>query len=74
MLKTYGKLDCYNALYWISKGYYIYNRVFFDNEKNAIEAGYRPCAKCMKKEYKDLKKANYKKKTHMSLFNFYWSR
>jgi len=56
-IKTYGKLDCYSALYWISKGYYIYNRVFFDNEKNAIEAGYRPCAKCMKKEYKDWKKS-----------------
>ena len=50
-LKIYGKLDCYNALSWIEKGYYIDNRVFFENEEIAIQLGYRPCAKCMKKEY-----------------------
>lgn len=51
-LKIYGKLDCSSALKWINKGKYIKNRVFFENEEKAIEAGYRPCAKCMKKEYK----------------------
>lgn len=50
-LKIYGKLDCYNALNWISKGYYIDNRVFFENAEIAERLGYRPCAKCMKKEY-----------------------
>ncbi len=51
-LKIYGKLDCSSALNWIQKGYYIDNRVFFSNEEIAIEAGYRPCSRCMKKEYK----------------------
>ena len=48
-LKIYGKLDCYSALNWIKKGKYVNNRVFFENEEKAIEAGYRPCLKCMKK-------------------------
>ena len=50
-LKIYGKLDCYNALKWIEKGYYIDNRLFFENIEIAESLGYRPCAKCMKKEY-----------------------
>lgn len=50
-LKIYGKLDCKSALYWISKGKYVNNRVFFENEQVAKEAGYRPCGVCMKKEY-----------------------
>ena len=48
-LKIYGKLDCYSALYYLSKSKYVNNRVFFENEEKAIEAGYRPCLKCMKK-------------------------
>ena len=50
-LKIYGKLDCYNALNWINKGYYVDNRVFFENIEIAEQLGYRPCAKCLKKEY-----------------------
>ena len=50
-LKIYGKMDCPSALRWIDKGYYIDNRVFFLDEETAIKNGYRPCAKCMKKEY-----------------------
>lgn len=51
-LKIYGKLDCKSALNWINKGKYVSNRVFFENEDVAKEIGYRPCAVCMKKEYK----------------------
>ena len=51
-LKIYGKLDCKCALNWIRKGYYVDNRVFFENEVVAKELGYRPCGVCMKKEYK----------------------
>ena len=51
-LKIYGKLNCKSALNWISKGKYINNRVFFENEDKAIKAGYRPCGICMRKEYK----------------------
>ncbi len=55
-LKIYGKLDCKSAFNWISKGKYVKNRVFFESEKIAKEAGYRPCAICMKKEYQNWKK------------------
>jgi hypothetical protein len=50
-LKIYGKLDCPSALRYIAKGQYVKHRVFFKDENTAIAAGYRPCAKCMKKEY-----------------------
>lgn len=49
-LKIYGKLDCPSALRWIAKGYYVKQRVFFANESDAKQAGYRPCKICMKKE------------------------
>ena len=51
-LKIYGRLDCPSAKRWIEKGYYVQNRVFFADEETAIEAGYRPCAVCMRREYK----------------------
>jgi|SRR5680860_84864 len=49
--KIYGRLDCPSALRYIAKGQYVNHRVFFADEKTAIAAGYRPCAKCMPKEY-----------------------
>ena len=57
-LKIYGKLDCKSALTWLDKGYYVNNRVFFENEEVAKELGYRPCSVCMKKEYKIWKQNN----------------
>ncbi len=54
-LKIYGRLDCPSANKWIEKGYYVSDRVFFLNEEDAIKAGYRPCAICMKKEYLEWK-------------------
>ena len=54
-LKIYGRLDCPSANMWISKGYYVKDRVFFSDEEIAIKAGYRPCAVCMKKEYEEWK-------------------
>jgi len=51
-LKIYGRFDCKCALNWIKKGYYIDNRVFFEDVEVAKELGYRPCGVCMKKEYK----------------------
>lgn len=50
-LKIYGRLDCRSALSYIAKGQYVTHRVFFADEETAIAAGYRPCAKCMSKEY-----------------------
>ena len=60
-LKIYGKFDCPSALKYIEKGMYVKNRVFFENEEIAKEAGYRPCGKCMKKEYKEYKEHNISK-------------
>ena len=51
-LNIYGRLDCPSALRYIAKGQYVKNRVFFKDEETAIAAGFRPCAKCMPKEYK----------------------
>ena len=49
--KIYGRLDCANALMWLAKGQYAKHRVSFADESAAKEAGYRPCARCMPKEY-----------------------
>lgn len=43
-LKIYGRLDC-----WSGKRMKKENRVFFLNEKEALEHGYRPCGHCIKK-------------------------
>lgn len=54
-LKIFGRLDCPSANSHLGKGQYAKNRVFFLDEKSAIEAGYRPCAVCMTKEYRKWK-------------------
>lgn len=58
-LKIYGKFDCKSALNWIEKGKYISNRVFFEDEEKAKEAGYRPCGICMRKEYQKWKNMKF---------------
>jgi len=45
-LKIYGKLSCASG-----KRMKKQNRVFFVSEAEAIQDGYRPCAKCMRKHY-----------------------
>ena len=50
--KVYGRLDCAGALRWIAKGKYVNHRVFFADERTAVAAGYRPCARCMPTEYR----------------------
>src|SRR5215471_17580803 len=49
-LKTYGTLSCRSG-----KRIKKQNRVFFSCEREAVEAGYRPCGYCMKAEYKKWK-------------------
>jgi methylphosphotriester-DNA--protein-cysteine methyltransferase len=48
--KIYGKLDCPAANAALKKGY-ARHRVFFLNENEAVAAGYRPCGRCMRKQY-----------------------
>lgn len=50
--KVYGRLDCPSALRAVAKGTYQKNRVFFADEMTARAAGYRPCAVCMRAEYR----------------------
>ncbi|WP_214071504.1 Ada metal-binding domain-containing protein [Mucilaginibacter sp. dw_454] len=52
-LKIYGELTC-NA----GKRMKTVNRVFFADEQEAINAGYRPCGICMRDMYKLWKQNN----------------
>ena len=49
--KIYGRLDCPGAAYWLAKGHYVKQRVFFADEATAVAAGYRPCARCLPEAY-----------------------
>jgi methylphosphotriester-DNA--protein-cysteine methyltransferase len=43
-LKIYGRLDCRSG-----KRMKVSNRIFFQSEQQALDAGYRPCGNCMKR-------------------------
>ena len=45
-LKIYGTMDCASG-----KRMKAENRVFFESEIEAMNAGYRPCGHCMRKQY-----------------------
>jgi len=45
-LEIYGRLDC-----WSGKKMNRENRVFFESEAEAIEAGFRPCGHCHSEAY-----------------------
>jgi hypothetical protein len=45
-LRIYGRLDCESAVNSLQRGY-AKHRVFFANEEAAINAGFRPCGRCM---------------------------
>jgi methylphosphotriester-DNA--protein-cysteine methyltransferase len=49
-LKIYGKLNCPSG-----KRMKVANRIFFKNEEEALQTGFRPCGNCMKQAYKDWK-------------------
>jgi hypothetical protein len=44
--RIYGKLDCASG-----KRMKLSNRVFFKDEQEALEHGYRPCAHCLQEKY-----------------------
>ncbi|OTG87449.1 metal-binding protein [Acinetobacter sp. ANC 4558] len=46
-LKIYGQLSCRSGKRMQRK-----NRVFFQNEQDALDHGYRPCGHCMKRQYR----------------------
>jgi methylphosphotriester-DNA--protein-cysteine methyltransferase len=52
-LKIYGRLDCVAGKRMKKK-----NRVFFTDESDAIENGFRPCAHCLPGNYKAWKNAS----------------
>jgi methylphosphotriester-DNA--protein-cysteine methyltransferase len=45
-LKIYGRFSCFSG-----KRMKTANRVFFMNEQEAIEKGYRPCGHCLRSKY-----------------------
>lgn len=49
-LRIYGRLDCARAVAALPLGY-ARHRVFFADEASAIQAGYRPCGRCMPAPY-----------------------
>ncbi len=49
--KIYGLLSCFSG-----KKMKVENRVFFEDETEALANGYRPCGHCMKEKYKEWKK------------------
>jgi methylphosphotriester-DNA--protein-cysteine methyltransferase len=54
--RIYGRLDCPAALRSIARGGahgpYVRQRVFFADEAAARAAGYRPCAVCLRQQYR----------------------
>ena len=48
--KIYGELSCSSGKLMKAE-----NRVFFQTEKEALDAGYRPCGHCMPEKYKQWK-------------------
>ena len=50
--RIYGRLDCPGALRAIARGGYVAHRVFFADEDAAIAAGFRPCAVCLREDYR----------------------
>lgn len=50
-LRIYGRLDCSSG-----KRMKKANRVFFQDQEEAIAAGFRPCGHCMRREYNSWKK------------------
>ncbi len=49
--RIYGRLDCRSARQAIARGGYVRHRVFFLDERTAVDAGYRPCAVCLPTRY-----------------------
>ncbi|ATL46130.1 metal-binding protein [Chitinophaga caeni] len=49
-LKIYGSLQCKSG-----RRMKMTNRVFFADQEEARNAGYRPCGHCMKKDYQQWK-------------------
>jgi methylphosphotriester-DNA--protein-cysteine methyltransferase len=50
-LKIYGTLDCSSG-----KRMKKQNRVFFANEHEALQQGYRPCGKCLNEKFLEWKR------------------
>ncbi|WP_345952741.1 Ada metal-binding domain-containing protein [Mucilaginibacter sp. PAMB04168] len=48
--KVYGTLSCASGKLMKAE-----NRVFFQNEQEALKAGYRPCGNCMPEKYRQWK-------------------
>ena len=50
--RIYGRLDCPTARRAIARGGYVTQRVFFLDAVDAVAAGFRPCAVCLREDYR----------------------
>jgi len=50
--RVFGRLACAAALRALARGGYRQHRVFFADAATALAAGYRPCAVCMREDYR----------------------
>ena len=50
--RIFGRLDCPAARRALALGGYRQHRVFFADATTALAAGYRPCAVCMRDDYR----------------------
>lgn len=50
--RIFGRLDCPAARRSLARGGYRQHRVFFADAATALAAGYRPCAVCMRDDYR----------------------
>ncbi|USQ78521.1 metal-binding protein [Ornithinimicrobium faecis] len=55
--RIYGRLDCPAALRAMAQGGNVTHRVFFADEATAVAAGYRPCGRCLPKQYAEWRAA-----------------
>jgi methylphosphotriester-DNA--protein-cysteine methyltransferase len=58
-LKIYGRLDCISGKRMKKE-----NRVFFTDESDALENGFRPCGHCLSEKYNAWKNASSGLKKH----------
>ncbi|MBN9400349.1 MAG: metal-binding protein ['Candidatus Kapabacteria' thiocyanatum] len=58
-LRIYGRLDCSSG-----RRMKLVNRVFFRDEAEAIAAGYRPCAHCMREHFERWHPAEHRESSH----------
>ena len=64
--RIYGRLDCPAARRAIARGGYVTQRVFFSDVDTAVRVGYRPCAVCLRDDYRAWKAESARSRTQIA--------